>query len=298
MSLRSTWAMMKETYYEWSEDNATLHAAAIAYYTILSLAPLLLIAIGIAGLVYGQRAAQGEVLEQTKGIIGPQAAQAVQDMLKNAQKPATNIVTAIVGFITLLIGAGGVFTRLQASMNAIWDVQPRPGLSIWATLRKYLFSYAMLLVIGFLLLVSLAVSATLSVVTKYFVQLLPEGLQFTSHIINAASLFIITTILFAFIFKVLPQVKIPWKNVWVGAMITAILFTLGNVLIGLYLGKSAVASAYGAAGSVILILIWVYYSAQIFFVGAEFTQVWSRRRGTPIVPTKTAQPTPGSQPTV
>lgn len=291
MGIKSSWSMLKETYNEWSKDNATLHAAALAYYTIFSLAPLLLILIAIVGLVYGQKAAEGAVMQQAQGMVGPEAAGMLQQMLQSVSKPGANIITGIIGIITLLIGAGMLFARLQEAMNAIWDVETRPEVSFWIRLRKRFWGYAMLLGIAFLLLVTMVVSAAVSAVSKYFTNLLPVGTEAVSYLIDITFSLLVVTLLFAMIFKILPDVKIPWRNVWVGAFITAVLFTIGKFLIGLYLGKASVGSAYGAAGSLVLLLIWVYYAAQILFFGAEFTQVWSRRRGTPIRPTDTARRT-------
>lgn len=289
MGLRSSWEMLKETWNEWSEDKAAQQAAAMAFYTLFSLAPLLLIAIAIAGLFFGREAAQGAVMQQARGFVGPSGARTLQEMIANANRPGASIATALVGLLTLLVGAGGVFARLQEMLNTIWDVKPKPDLSLWVRLRQRFISYAMILGVGFLLLVSLVISAALAALGRYLTSLMP-GMEALSHVINLLISLVVVTLLFAMIFKVLPDAKVPWRSVWLGALITAALFSIGKFLIGLYLGKSSVGSAYGAAGSVVIILLWVYYSAQILFFGAEFTQVWARRHGQPIEPTPIAQP--------
>lgn len=279
--------LLKSTVAEWNEDNVPLLAAALAYYTIFSLAPLLLIAIAIAGVLFGEEAARGEIVRQMAGLVGQEGAEAIQAMIQNAQQPNSGgAIASIIGVVLLLMGASGVFGQLQTALNTIWEVKPKPGRGIRSFIQSRFLSFAMVLVIGFLLLVSLLLSAVLTGVAAFFSNLTPglalgQGLNFFIS-------FLVITLLFASIYKFLPDVIVPWKNLWVGAAVTAILFNIGKFLIGLYLGNSSVGSTYGAAGSLVVILIWVFYSAQILLFGAEFTQVYSKYRGTPIRPSKHA----------
>jgi membrane protein len=280
--------LLKETITEWQNDKVPLLAAALAYYTVFSIAPLLIIAIAIAGAFFGEEAARGELIDQIQGLIGKQGAEAIQSMLQNTQQPSANSgLATIFGIVTLLIGATGVFGQLQDALNIIWDVKPKPGVGLKVFLLSRLLSFAMVLVIGFLLLVSLLLSAALAAISHYFGDLIP-GFQFVGQLLNFTLSFVVITLLFAAIYKVLPDVKVPWQNLWLGAIVTALLFNAGKSLIGLYLGNSAVSSTYGAAGSLVVILIWIFYSAQILLLGAEFTHVYSRYRGTPIRPTRYA----------
>ena len=275
---RAVLAMVKEAFADWREDNAPRLGAALAYYTAFSLAPLLVIAIAVAGLVFGHTAAQGRIVAEVQGLVGKVGAEAVQAMLANAHKPSANVWATILGTITLLLGAGGAFAELRGALNVIWGAPPRPGGGIWGAIRGRLLSFALVLVLGFLLLVSLALSAALSAVHGYTVGLLP-GTKALIEVANAVFSFGVVTVLFAMIFKVLPDTRIAWGDVWAGAATTAVLFTLGKTLIGLYLGRGTFGSAYGAAASLAIILAWVYYAAQILFFGAELTQVYTRRHG-------------------
>jgi membrane protein len=270
--------MVKEAFADWKDDNAPRLGAALAYYTVFSLAPLLVIAIAIAGLAFGHEAAQGRIVEEIQGLVGKAGAEAVQGMLESARKPSSSIWAAVLGTVTLVLGASGAFTELRGALNIVWEAPPKPGRGIWGAMRDRLLSFAMVLVLGFLLLVSLAVSAGLAAVHGFSVGLWP-GAKVLLEVLNAAFSFGVVTVLFAAIFKLLPDTKIDWRDVWAGAATTAALFTVGKTLIGLYLGKSSIASAYGAAASLAIILAWVYYAAQILFFGAELTQVYARRHG-------------------
>ncbi|MBM0742890.1 YihY/virulence factor BrkB family protein [Phormidium sp. CLA17] len=282
--------LIKGTIAEWKEDNVPVLAAALAYYTVFSLAPLLLIAIAIAGAVFGEEAARGELVRQIQGLVGKDGAEAIQAMIQNADKPGSGgAIATIIGVVLLMFGASGVFGQLQAALNTIWEVKPKPGQGIRGFLVSRFLSFAMVLVIGFLLLVSLLLSTVLATVSYFFNNLMP-GIPILGQVINFAISFGVITVLFASIYKFLPDVEIPWKNLWVGAAVTAILFNIGKLAIGLYLGNSSVGSAYGAAGSLVVLLIWVFYSAQILLIGAEFTQVYSKYRGTPLRPSKHAVP--------
>jgi membrane protein len=289
MTFTSVWGLLKETAADWKEDKADRLAAALAFYTVLSLAPLVVIAVGVAGLVVGEEAARGQLSGQIAALVGPQAAPAVEGILANAHRPSTGVVSTAVGVAVLLTGASGVFGELQDSLNTIWEVTPKPGRGVWGVLRDRFFSFTMVLGVGFLLLVSLVVSAGLAAVGDVLSSSLPGG-EALWRAVNFVVSFGVITALFALIYKLVPDVKVRWGDVWVGAAVTALLFTLGKIGIGLYLGKSTVASAYGAAASVVVITIWVYYSAQILFMGAEFTQVYARRFGSRIEPSANAIP--------
>jgi membrane protein len=280
--------LLKDTVTEWSEDKVSLWAAALAYYTIFSIAPLLLIAIAIAGAVFGEEAARGEVVAQIQGLVGQQGAEAIQAMLQNTQKPGSGgTIATVFGIATLLFGASGVFGQLQDALNTIWEVKPKPGQGIRSFLQSRFLSFAMVLVIGFLLLVSLVLSAGLAAVGHFFSQMMPDFL-ILGQVINFLISFGVVTLLFAAIYKFLPDVHAPWKDLWVGSIVTALLFNIGKFLIGLYLGNSSMGSTYGAAGSLVVLLVWIFYSAQIILFGAEFTQVYAKSRGSAIAPSKHA----------
>jgi membrane protein len=278
---------LKETFSEWQEDKASRLAAAVAYYTILSLSPFLIVVLAVAALAFGKEAAQGELVNEMQNIVGEQGAQAIQTVIVNASKPQTGFFATILGVVTLLFGASGIFGELKDGLNTIWEVEAKTERGILGLIKDRFISLAMVMGVGFLLLVSLIMSAALSAVGNYIGGLLPLNstvLQLLNFIIS----FIVITLLFAMIYKVLPDVIISWKDVWIGAAITSFLFTIGKFLLGFYLGKSGIDSAYGAAGSLVLVLVWVYYSAQILFFGAEFTQVYANRFGSHIKPDKDA----------
>lgn len=277
--------LLKATFQEWNEDKASRLAAALAYYTVFSIAPLLLIAIAIVGFLFGQDAAQGRVVEQLSGLVGQQVAEIIQGVITSASKGAGG--ASILNLVILLFGASGVFVQLQDALNTIWGVQPKPGQGIRNVLQARLVSFSMILVIGFLLLVSLILSAVLSAVGTFASGLLP-GFEFLWQLLNFVVSFGVITLLFAALFKILPDARIDWGDVWIGAALTALLFTIGKWLLGIYLGIASVGSAYGAAGSLVALLIWVFYSAQILFFGAEFTQVYSKRYGSRIQPAANA----------
>jgi membrane protein len=252
--------------------------AALSYYTVFSLAPLLVIVIAVAGLVFGTDAAQGEITGQLRGLLGDQGAKAVEELLKSANQPSRGLTASIIGGITLIIGATSVFGELQSDLDRVWRAPAAPGLGLWGLVRSRLLSFGMILAIGFLLLVSLVISAALAALGKWWGALF-GGWEIVLQGLNLVVSLATITVLFALIYKVLPRVKVAWADVWVGAAVTSLLFTIGKFAIGLYLGKSDVTSGYGAAGSVILLLVWVYYSAQIFLLGAEFTWVFAHRMG-------------------
>jgi membrane protein len=287
MDLKAGWPMLKETAKKGLDDDVFSLGAALAYYTVFSLAPLLLIAVSVAGLVYGRDAVQGRLVGEIQGMIGKQGAEAVQTMLAHNWRSGSGILPTIVGIVTILFGVSGVFGQLQSSLNKIWGVLPKPDRALKAFFKSRFLSFGMVLGIGFLLLVSLIVSAALSAVSTYAIGLVPS-LKVLFTILSFVVSFAVITLLFAMIFRYLPDAKVSWEDVWVGSAATALLFTIGKSLIGLYLGKSSVASAYGAAGSFVVLLLWVYYSSQILFLGAEFTQVYAKRYGEEIAPDRHA----------
>ena len=283
------WSLLKETISDWSDDSAARLAAALAYYTLLSIAPMVVLAVAIAGLAFGDEAARGQISQQIGAVVGGQAAEAVEAIARNARAPDTGVLSSVLGVIVLLFGASGVFGELQSSLDTIWEVQPKPGRGILGVIKDRFFSFTMVLGVAFLLLVSLVLSTALSALGRYLSGALPGGAMLWTALNFVLSLGLIT-LLFALIFKVVPDAEIRWRDVWVGALVTAALFTVGKLLIGLYLGRSTFASSYGAAGSVVALVVWVYYSSQIVFLGAEFTQVYARRFGSRIKPSDNAVP--------
>lgn len=282
--------LVKETFNHWLDDKASRLAAALAYYTVFSLPPLLILVIAIAGTFLGEEAARGEVVQQLQSLIGTEGAKAVEVVIAGASKSGTasSLSASIISVIILLFGATAVMTQLQDALNTIWGVAPRPGNMIKIFVFQRLLSFGMILGIVFMMLVSLVMSAALGILSKYLGGLFP-GLEFISALVDLTISLSVISCLFAMMFKYLPDVKIKWSNVLIGAVITAVLFNLGKYLIGLYLAKSAFNSTFGAAGSLVVLLAWIYYSAQILFLGAEFTQVYARRHGAYIEPKEYAE---------
>ncbi|MEX0885505.1 MAG: YihY/virulence factor BrkB family protein [Phycisphaeraceae bacterium] len=289
MNLRSIWSAVKEVVAGFLEDQPFQLAGALSFYTLLSMAPLLMVVIGLAGLIFGEAAVRGELVGQIEELVGEDGAEAVQTILANAAPPEGAPLSMAIGIGLLLIGATTVFAQLQASLNQIWHVKASPrGNAIWALLRTRLLSLSMVIVIGFLLLVSLVISATLTALHTYVTGSLSAGEGILWRGVDIAVGLIVVSLLIAFMFKFLPDVRIAWRDVWFGAAVTAVLFSIGRYAIGLYLGQTGVASAYGAAGSLVVLLLWIYYSALIVFFGAEVTQVWARRMGKHIRPARYA----------
>jgi membrane protein len=280
VSWRTIWKLLRETLEECNRDNISQMAAALAYYTVFSIAPLLIIVIAIAGFAFGEEAAQGEIVGQIRDIVGQEGAEVIQITLENAYRPGTNtgLVASLISFSILIFGASGVFVQLQEALNAIWNLPPQTGNQVKTMVRKRAMSFAIVLGIGFLLLVSLLISALLAGL-HYFASSILPGLDNLWQFLNFAIAFSITTGLFALMFKYLPDIEIAWSDVKIGAVITSLLFSIGRFLIGLYLGNSSFGSSYGAAGSFVVFLAWIYYSVHILFFGAEFTQVYARRYG-------------------
>jgi membrane protein len=272
------WRLIRATATEWLDAKPFRLAAALAYYTLFSMAPLLVVAVGIAGLVFGEEAARGQIFGPLQSILGPKGADAVQNAVSAASVKSSGVSATLIGVVTLLVGASAVFAELQDALNTIWHAKPPPQAGMWDLMRKRLLSLSMVAVIGFLLLVSLTISAILNAVGAYLGDVLPIP-SFALEALNFVVSFAVTAILFAAMFKVLPDIDSEWSDVWVGAVATAALFTVGKSLIGIYIGRMALDSTYGAAASLLVVLVWIYYSSLIFFFGAEFTHVYARRHG-------------------
>ncbi|WP_424095108.1 YihY/virulence factor BrkB family protein [Moorena producens] len=300
MNPKAILGLLKETFKEWKEDNASRLAAALSYYMIFSLAPVLIIAIAIVGSIFGEEAAKGEIVGQIQGLVGEQGAQFIQTAITNANRPdASGGLASLISIVVLLFGASGVFGELQDALNTIWDVKLKPGRGIWGILKKRILSFLTVLGVGLFLLLSAVLSTVLSALRSYESEFLKDlgllwlyQLDFVWTILDLLVSFGILSLMFALVYKYLPDVKIAWKDVWVGAIITTLLFNLGKSLLSGYLGRSSFSSSYGAAGSLVVLLAWVYYSSQIIFLGAEFTQVYAKRFGSKIVPDDHATPLP------
>jgi membrane protein len=270
------WKTLREIVSNWAVHRCSAQSAALAFYTIFSLAPILVVVIALAGAVFGEEAVRGQIVNEFQGLMGRDAAVLVQEILKSAARPATGRLPALIGIVTLLLGATAVFTQLQDALNTVWAVAPKPGAAITILLLKRLHSFALVVGIGFLLLVSLVLSAALTWFSRYLERVFALSVDFLL-IANFVVSFVVITLLFALIYRILPDVRIAWRDVWLGSILTSLLFVVGKTLIGLYLGRTGIASAYGAAGSLVVVLMWVYYSSLIFFFGAELTRVHSRQ---------------------
>jgi membrane protein len=277
-------SVMKETVFEWWGHEAARLAAALSYYTAFAVAPLLILVIAMVGAIFGEEAVRGQIQRELSSLIGDQAAPLIEGMIAEAGSEEEEAGWAsVLGILGLLFGATGVFVELQNALNRMWDVEPKPGRGIRGILATRAMGFAMVLGIGFVLLVSLAVSAAVAALTdRVAVFVGDEGM--VAQVLTLFGSFVTTTILFAMIFKYLPDAEIRWRDVWVGAAATSLLFSIGKWAIGLYLGRSALASTYGAAAALAVFLVWIYYSAQILFLGAEFTRVYARHFGGRIVP--------------
>jgi membrane protein len=286
--LKVVWGVVRDTVSDWITHNASSLGAALAFYTLFSIAPILVIAMAVAGSVFGPNVAETQVLDQMRGLLGDAGAKAVQSLLASAHQSGLKGIAAAIGVVTLLIGATSVFGELQKTLDYIWKSPEKSSVAWWRILRSRILSVGLILGVGFLLMVSLVVSAALSALGAWFQTFLVQW----SVILPALDLVLslgLSTVLFAMIYKFVPREDIAWGDVWIGGLVTACLFTVGKQLIGLYLGRSSLSSAYGAAGSVMVLLLWIYYSAQIFLLGAEFTHVFtyalgsrSQRRARPV----------------
>jgi membrane protein len=279
MTLKGLWLLARDAFFRWFDDNPFQMGAALAYYTLFSIAPLLLIAIAVAGSVFGREASQVQLIDAIEDLVGFHSAQAILAMIESAgQRPDTGLFATVSGMVLLLLGAAAVIGQLQDSLNAIWRVASKTGRGLMGFVRDRLISYSMVLGVGFLLIVSLAASALLTAVSTMVGGYLPIDAG-TAHILDLAISFAFITLLFAVIYKFVPDVRIAWRDVWIGAAAAALLFSVGKFLIGFYLGHSMVMSVYGAAGSLVTLLLWVYYSSLMFFFGAELTQIYATRYG-------------------
>jgi membrane protein len=289
--LRNAVRLLRASAREWSNDNAPRLGASLSYYTIFSLAPVLLLVIAVAGLVLGPEAAQGKIVEQLSGLLGADAAKAIQTMLEKANQRGSGIVATVIGFVTLIIGATGVMIELQDALNTVWKVVAKPGRGLKGIIRDRLLSFGIVLGFGFLLLVSLVLSAAVALLDSWIGAVIP-GWVIMGYVLSYGISLGLVTFVLAAIFKILPDVKISWRDVGVGALVTSVLFHLGKFGISLYIGKASVASTFGAAGSLAVLLVWVYYSSQIVLFGAEFTRVYANEYGTRVVADDNAIPVP------
>ena len=278
--LNRAWGLARDTVYGYIEDDAMSRGAAVAYYTIFSIAPLLLIATAIAGLFFGDKAVEGAIAEQLEGLLGRPSAEAVQAMVKGAANTTQGTVATVISVVTLLLTASGVFAELQSALNVIWKAPPQTGDTITRLVVARALAIGLVAATGFLLLVSLVVSTALAAVATWVGGLMPELTKLLA-VGNFAVSFLMVTLLFGAIYKILPDRQLLWRDVAVGAAVTAMLFTIGKTLIGWYIGGTGIASAYGAAGSLMVVLVWVFYSTQTFLLGAEFTKAWAGLKGSP-----------------
>lgn len=281
---RTGWGLLKSTYNEFDDDNAIKLSASLSYYTIFSLPPLIIIILSICGVFFGTEAVTGKFFGQINGLVGNAAALQIQETIKNIELSDSNVFATIVGAVTLLIGASGVFAEIQSSINFIWGLKAKPNRGFMKFIKNRLMSFSMIASVGFLLLVSLTVNTLMDVMNARLVLYFPDATVYLFYILNIVILFASTTMLFSIIFKTLPDGTIGWKDALIGSSVTSVFFMIGKFAIGFYIGSSTVATVYGAAGSVIIILVWVYYSAIILYFGAEFTKVYARAYGKKIIP--------------
>jgi membrane protein len=282
--------ILKKTVKEWNADDPFRQSAVIAYYAIFSLPALLVLIINVAGFFFEKEAVSGEVSRQVEGVMGPQTAEQIEEIIEKAGETKAGWISGIIAVLTLIFGATGVFVQLQKSLNNVWEVKEKPDLGFMVQLKNRLFSFGLILSIGFLLLVSLVVSSVLAAASHWLEGILPDVIAYLLYVVEFVVSIGVISVLFALMFKFLPDVKMAWNNVWVGAFVTGFLFILGKYGLSLYFGKAEPASVYGAAGSVVLVLLWVSYSSMIVFFGAEFTKQYTVYHKGKIVPTKNAEP--------
>jgi membrane protein len=289
---RGAYQLTKAAFQEWNADKAPRLGAALSYYTVFAVAPVLLVAISIAGLVFGKDAAQGEIMGQLRSMLGPETAAMVQDMLAKSAQRSSGIVGTAVGIVTLMLGATAVMIELESALDVVWKVRPKPGLGIKGLIKDRILSLGLVLSLGFLLLVSLVASAVLGAVGGLLESTSFPGVSIVSQILNNAVSLGVISLFFALVFKYLPNATIAWRDVWVGALVTSALFHVGKIGIGVYLGHAGVGSTFGAAGSLAVLLVWVYYTAQIVLFGAEITRLYAQRYGQGVAPDADALPAP------
>jgi membrane protein len=292
---KKTWPVIKATFSEWGTDKCPRLGAALSYYTVFSIAPVLIVAIAIAGFFLGHEAAQGRVVDQLTGLIGRESAEMLQSAIAKAGSHKAGLWASILGLVTLLVGATGVMIELQDALNTVWKVLPKPGGGWRRFVRARILALALVLSLGFLLLVSLVMSAGLEGFSKWAGGYLPKWVAL-GYVLNYVVSIGVIALFFALIFKALPDAKVAWKDVWIGALVTSLLFHIGKYLIALYIGRASVASTFGAAGSLAVLLVWIYYSSQILLLGAEMTRAYSNRYGSRVVPDENAIPAPHAAP--
>ena len=278
MHIKRFYALAKQAVANWLDDYASSMGAAIAFYTVFSLAPLVIIVIAIAGFFWGREAVQGQLFEQVNALVGEEGAKAVESVVQSAQEPSQGIAATAISVVVLVVGATTVFSELQSALDRIWKVAAKKKSGIWRMIRARLLSFGLVLALAFLLIVSLVVSTVLAALGSWAGGMLP-GWETMLQVLNIAVTLGILTLLFGMIYRFMPQASVAWRDVWTGAFVTAVLFEIGKLLIGLYVGKASVASSYAAAGSLVIVLIWVYYAAQVFLLGAEFTRVYAVAHG-------------------
>lgn len=278
MAIKRFYALLKQTVMNWLDDYAPSMGAAIAFYTVFSLAPLVIIVIGVAGFFWGHEAVQGQLFHQVSALVGAEGGKAVESVVLGAQEPAQGIAATVLSVVMLMVGATTVFSELQSALDRIWRVDTKKQSGIWALIRARLLSFGLILTLAFLLIVSLIVSTVLAALGSWLGGGVP-GWETLLQTVNAAITLGILTLLFGMIYRFMPQVEVAWRDVWAGAFATAVMFEIGKFLIGLYMAKASVASSYAAAGSLVVVLIWVYYAAQVFLLGAEFTRVYAEAHG-------------------
>ncbi len=276
MTPTAIWPLAKEAGLQWVAHKDARIGAALSYYSVFSIGPLILIAVAVAGLVFGREAVQGEVTNSLKGLLGENGAQAINGMLASAAKPQEGLIATVVGIVTLIFAAIGVVVQLKDAFNTVWEVEEPKAAGVWGFVRTYILSFAAVIAIGFLLIVSMVMTTALAAAGKFVGSFVPEAaLQITGFLVS----FTMLSLLFAMMFKWMPDAPVRWRDVWMGAIGTAALFEIGKFLIGLYIGKQGLESTFGAASSLVVVLIWVYYSAQIVLLGAEFTHAQAKRNG-------------------
>ncbi len=286
--IKGIYSYLKQVFTEFIEDDILKYSASLAYYTVFSLAPVLIVIISICGVLFGKEAIQGQVYGQIKGLVGGAAAIQIQDTIKNIHLTGSNIFATIISIIVLLIGATGIFGEVQDSLNKIWGLRVKTRKTWWKLILNRLLSFSLIISIGFIMMVSLLLNAIVSAFGNFLARYFSEFSVILVQIIDNVLTFVITTFLFSLMFKMLPDAKIKWKDVLVGGLITSVFFTLGKLAIGYYLGSSNIATVYGAAGSIMIIMVWVYYSSIILYLGAEFTKVYAKLFGGKIYPNEYA----------
>ena len=287
--LRAAWSLIKQSASEWSNDKCSRLGASLSYYTIFSLAPLLLLVVSIAGVAFGRAAAEGRIIGELSELMGADAAKFIQEAITKANKPTSGIVGIVTSVVVLLVGATGVVIELQDALNTVWKVVPKPNRGIMGFVRTRVLSIAMILSLAFLALVSLVLSAVMTAITGWL-RVRIGDIALLGWVVDLVVSLGVITVLMALIYRILPEARVAWSDVWVGAVATAALFLLGKYMIGLYIGKASVGSAFGAAGSLAVLLVWIYYSSQLILLGAEFTRVYANRFGHKVLPGKQAIP--------